>query len=169
MKNFTLIVVALCCPIFVFCQDITGLWKGTMYNDSTQQTTNYEIVITKERGKYSAYSHTSFVVNDKKYFGIKKINVRIAKDGKIVMQDAKFVEENYPGQPNKNVIQLNVLDLVNNTDGELLDGVFVTNRSRDFRALTGRINIRKVNPLTQSDLVSYLQKNNNSQDFTAVK
>lgn len=169
MKNFSLIVVALFCPIFAFCQDITGLWKGTMYNDSTQQTTDYEIVITKERGKYSAYSHTSFVVNDKKYFGIKKINVRIAKDGKIVMQDAKFVEENYPGQPNKNVIQLNVLDLVNNADGELLDGLFVTNRSRDFRAITGRINIRRVNPLTQSDLVSYLQKNNSSQDFTVVK
>lgn len=169
MKNFTLIVVALCCPIFVFCQDITGLWKGTIYNDSTQQISEYEIVITKERGKYSAYSHTSFVINDKKYFGIKKINVRIAKDGKIVMQDAKFVEENYPGQPNKNVIQLNVLDLANNGDEATLEGEFVTNRSKDYRALTGRVNIKKVNPLTPSDLVSYLQKNNSSNDFTVVK
>lgn len=170
MKNLTLIMVAICCPIFAFCQDITGLWKGTIYNDSTKQTSEYEIVISKERGKYSAYSRTAYVINDKRYFGIKKINVRIAKDGKIVMQDAKLVEENYPGQPNKNVIQLNVLDLVNMGDEATLDGEFVTNRSKDFRALTGRISIKKVNPLTQSDLVSYLQKNNNNgADFTAVK
>ncbi len=169
MKNFTLIMVAICCPVFAFCQDITGLWKGTMYNDSTQQTTEYEIVIIKEKGKYTAFSHTSYVINDKKYFGIKKINVRVAKDGKIVMQDAKLVEENYPGQPNKNVIQLNVLDLVNNADEAALNGLFVTNRSKDYRALTGRISIKKVNPLTQSDLVLYLQRNNSSQDFTAVK
>lgn len=169
MKNFALLMVVICSPIFAFCQDIAGLWKGTIYNDSTQQTSGYEIVIIKERGKYSAYSHTSYVIDNKKYYGIKKLNIRIAKDGKIVMQDAKLVAENYPCEPNKNVIQLNVLDLVSNGDESTLDGEFVTNRSKDYKALTGRVNIKKVNPLTQSDLVSYLQKTNSGNDFTAVK
>lgn len=169
MKSFTLIIIVLCFPSFIFCQDITGLWKGTMYNDSTKQSLEYEIVISKEKGKYTAYSHTWYVVDDKKYYGIKKINVRVAKDGKIVMQDAKLLEDNYPGPANKNVIQLNVLDLANSGVEASLDGEFVTNRSKGYRALTGHISIKRVNPLTKSDLVQYLQKSSGDNSFTAVK
>ena len=170
MKYFLSVLIVLCCPIFVFCQDITGLWKGTMFNDSTKQSLDYEIVISKEKGKFSGFSHTSFLINDKKYYGIKKINVRVAKDGKIVMQDAKLIENNYPGELNKNVIQLNVLDLAISGDESFLDGLFVTNRSKDYQALTGRLSIKKVNPLfSQSELLSYLQKNSKDIYLTVVK
>ena len=148
MKNITLVMVALCFPIFAFCQDITGLWKGTLHNDSTQQSLDYEIVISKKNGKYSGFSHTWFVVDDKKYYGIKKINVRIAKDGKIIMQDASLVEDNYPILPSKNIMQLNVLDLANTGDETSLAGLFVTNRTKNFHEHSGRINIKKVNPLS---------------------
>ncbi|MEO7308362.1 MAG: hypothetical protein ABIR78_13505 [Ferruginibacter sp.] len=169
MKNFTLLMVVLCSPIFAFCQDITGLWKGTIFNDSTKQTLQYEIVISKEKGKLTGYSHTSYVINEKKYYGIKKMNIRVAKDGKIIMQDVKQVENNYPVTPNKNVIQLNVLDLANSGADASLDGLFVTNRSKDFLALSGHINIKKVNALSPSDLVQYLQKNTGEENLTAVK
>jgi len=169
MKNFALVMVVLCCPIFTFCQDITGVWKGTMYNDSTQQSLQYEIVISKERGKLTGYSHTSYVVNDKKYYGIKKMNIRIAKDGKIVMQDVKLIENNYTDSPNKNVIQLNVLDLANSGSEAFLDGVFVTNRSKEFLPFTGRLSIKRVNALTERELVQYLQKNKGDDNLTAVK
>jgi hypothetical protein len=169
MKNFTLFVVVLCCPIFALCQDITGLWKGTMYNDSTKQSLEYEIVIKKERGRLTGYSHTSYVINEKKYYGIKKMNIRIAKDGKIVMQDVKLVDNNLPESPNKNVIQLNVLDLANTGEDASLNGLFVTNRSKDYLALSGQINIKRVNnSLSQSDLVRYLDKNN-GEELTVVK
>ncbi|HEX2684565.1 MAG TPA: hypothetical protein VHL77_11560 [Ferruginibacter sp.] len=169
MKNFTLILVVLCTPLFSFCQDITGLWKGTMFNDSTKQSLEYEIVISKEKGKLTGYSHTSYVINDKRFYGIKKLNIRIAKDGKIVMQDVKQVENNLPEAPNKNVIQLNVLDLANVGDNASLDGLFVTNRSKDYLSLSGKINMKRVNPLTQSELVQYLRKNNSEEILTAVK
>lgn len=167
MKYFIPLLVAICCPVLIFCQDITGLWKGTMFNDSTQQSLEYEIVITKDKGKLTGYSHTSFVQNGQKYYGIKKINVRVAKDGKIVMQDAKLIENNFTETPNKNVIQLNVLDLANSGDETFLDGLFVTNRHKDHQAFTGRLSIKKVNPLSQSDLMLYLQKN--TEDFTVAK
>ena len=167
MKYFIPLMVAICCPLFVFCQDITGLWKGSMFNDSTQQFLDYEIVISKEKGKLTGYSHTSFVLNNQKYYGVKKINVRVAKDGKIVMQDAKILENNYPGGPNKNMIQLNVLDLANSGDETFLDGRFVTNLYKDHQAFTGRLSIKKVDPLSQSDLMLYLQKN--TEDFTVAK
>ena len=150
--------------------DITGLWKGTMYNDSTQQILEYEIVISKEKGKYNGFSHTSYSINGQKYYGIKKINVRVAKDGKVVMQDAKWVENNYPGEQNKNVLQLNVLNVANSGDESFMDGLFVTNRSKSYNALTGRMSIKKVNPqVAQSELMKYIQKNAAEDNLTVVK
>lgn len=157
--------------MMVFCQDITGLWKGTMYNDSTKQSLEYEVVINKVKGKLTAFSHTSYVVNDKKYYGIKKINVRVAKDGKIVFQDAKLLENNYASQQNKNVIQLNVLDLANAGEESYMDGIFVTNRSKEYQSVTGRMSIKKVNPLVvKSELMEYLEKNPDGEEaLTASK
>ena len=153
-----------------FCQDVTGLWKGTMYNDSTHQSLEYEIVISKEKGKLIGYSHTSYLVGSTKYYGVKKINVRVAKDGKIVMQDAKWLENNYPGEQSKNVIQLNVLDLAKSGEESYMDGLFVTNQSKAYNALTGRMSIKRVNPLVvQSELMKYLQKNNADDNLTVVK
>lgn len=168
MKPIILILAVICCPVFAFCQDITGLWKGTMYNDSTKQSLEYEIVINKENGKYSGYSHTSYVIDGTTYFGVKKINVRIAKDGKIVMQDAKWIENNYTGEQNKNVIQLNILDLATSGDQSFLDGPFVTNRTKGHNTLTGRLSLKKEDPLTaKTELKKYLV--NTEDNLTAVK
>lgn len=170
MKYLIPVIVALCLPIISFCQDITGLWKGTMYNDSTKQSLEYEIVISKIKGKLTGFSNTSYVINDKKYYGIKKINVRVAKDGKIVFQDAKLLENNYDNQQNKNVIQLNVLDLANSGSESFMDGIFVTNRSKEYQAITGRMSVKKVNPLVvQSELMDYLRKNADEESLTASK
>jgi hypothetical protein len=169
MKQFLPLLVALCCPIFAFCQDITGLWKGTMFNDSTQKSLPYEMVISKENGKYTGYSHSWFLVDGIEYYGVKKIKVHVAKDGKIVIQDAELIENNYPGGPDKNVYQLNVLDLANSSNETTLQGPFVTNRTKVYTELTGRINVKKVSELSGSELMSFLQKNGMDKSFTAVK
>jgi hypothetical protein len=111
------------------------------------------------------------VLNNKKYYGIKKINVRIAKDGKIVMQDEDLVENNYPTPANKNVIQLNVLDLAITGADATLDGLFVTNRSKAFNALTGKIHVSRVSPLlAETNAVEYFKKQNNEgNEITAVR
>jgi hypothetical protein len=170
MKYLIPVIIALCCPVFAFSQDIAGLWKGTMYNDSTKQSLDYEIVISGAKGKYTAFSRTAYIINENKYYGIKKLNVRVAKDGKIVFQDAKLLENNYSSQENKHVIQLNVLDLANAGDESFMDGIFVTNRSKAYQAVTGRLSVKKVNPLlVQSELMDYLQKTTQQESFTAVK
>lgn len=169
MKSFVPLMVAICCPVFVFCQDITGLWKGTMYNEVSNQSLDYEIVISKEKGKITAYSHTWFVIDDKKYYGVKKLNVRIAKDGKIVFQDAKLLDHNYPIVPYKEVLQLNVLNLASQGSEATMEGLFVTNRTRHFKELTGLINIKKVSLFSKSDIMSYLLKNRMDIDLTVLK
>ena len=169
MKYLIHTIVALCCPVFVFCQDITGLWKGTMFNDSTQKSLPYEIYISKDNGKYSGYSYSWFIVNGKEYYGVKKLKVNIAKDGKVVIVDAALIDNNYPVTPDKNVRQLNVLDIANRGEEIILDGPCETKRTKDYQELTGRVNVKKVSLLTQSDLLAYLQKNGGDNNFTVVK
>lgn len=166
MKYVIYIMVVLCCPLTSLCQDITGLWKGTLINDETKQSLPYEILISKEKGKYTGYSHTWFIINDQKYYGVKKINIRIAKDGKVVIQDADLVDNNYPTPPYKKVRQLNVLDL---SGDALLDGQFFTNSTTELKEVTGHISIQKTSLFAQSDLMEYLHKNNKDTNLTVAK
>ncbi len=169
MKNLCTAIAALCFPLFAFCQDITGLWTGTMYNDSTQESTQYELFISKENGKYTGYSQTWYNENDKDFYGIKKIKVRIAKDGKVIIQDATMMENNFPVTPDKNVIQLNVLNLVNTANETILGGPFVTNRSRSYSEITGRISLKRTTATSASNLIRYLKKADRNADVTALK
>ncbi|MGC4103433.1 hypothetical protein [Ferruginibacter sp.] len=169
MKYIIYVLAAICSPMIAFSQDITGLWKGTMYNDSTKQSLPYELVISKEKGKYTGYTHSWFTIDNKQYYGIKKVSVRIAKDGKVVIQDAELLENDYPILPAKNVSQLNVLDLAKNGDDMSMGGPFVTNRTREYLVLSGNISIKKVNALTDSKLMTYLQKNGMDNAITAAK
>jgi hypothetical protein len=50
-----------------------------------------------------------------------------------------------------------------------LNGAFVTNRSKAYRELTGRISLKRISSSTESSLMKYLQKNNGEQDITVVK
>jgi len=168
MKFFKLMLVASCCPLAAFCQDITGLWSGTIYNDSTQQYHQYEVGITREKGKYSAFSHTWFMIDNKKYFGVKKLKVRIAGDGKIVMEDGELMLNNYPVQPNKDVRQLNVLSIATNGSEQSLSGLFVTNRTKEFSPLTGKVQLKKKNNLAQSDLIPHLQNISKGEQLSFI-
>src|SRR5688500_13912384 len=113
MRNFAIIFLALLLPLFGISQDITGIWKGSLFNDSTKKTLDYELVISKEKGKYTGLSYTWFEINEKKYFGIKKVKVNVAKDGKIVILDSELIENNYPETEDKTALQLNILDFSN--------------------------------------------------------
>lgn len=168
MKLMKLMLLAFCCPVSVFCQDITGLWTGTLYNDSTQQYHQYEIGISKENGKYTGFSHTWFMIDNKRYFGVKKLKVRIAGDGKIVIEDGDLLLNNYPVQPNKNVRQLNVLNLETNGNETAMNGPFVTNRTKEFSPLTGQVSLKKKSNISQSDLVPHLQNISKGQELSFI-
>lgn len=169
---FLLLVI----PTTVFSQqssientDITGLWKGTMYNDTTKQYYKYEVGISKEKGKYSGFSHTYFLFEDKQYYGVKKVKIKMAEDGKIIIEDDGLIANNYPVQPNKNVRQLNVLTLDAGNSIMTLTGPFSTNRTKDYHSLTGFINLQRKNDFWQSALVPHLQELGKEKDLSFVK
>lgn len=158
MKTLLQLLCIVCMPLAGFSQDISGLWKGNLHNDSTGQDLQYEIYITKEKKGYSAYSLTGFVIDGRTYPGIKKLKIEKARDGKIIMKDEERLADESPVAAPKDVRQLNVLDLTSNGNEELLSGIFVTNNTKKYRELTGLVTVKKVSPLTQSALLDFLRK-----------
>lgn len=149
-------------------EDITGLWKGTMYNDSTQKYLRYEIAISEDKGKLSGYSHTYFILDDKEYHGVKKVRVK-RKDGKIIVEDLELIANNYPIPPAKGVRQLDVLTL-EIKDGEMtLSGPFSTNRTKQYSSLTGTISVQRKADFRQSALVPHLEELGLAGDLSFVK
>ena len=136
-------------------QDITGLWKGRLYNDSTKMYYKYEIGISEEKGKLSGFSHTWFILNDTQYFGVKEVTIK-RKDGKIIVEDNKLISNNYPVMPAKHVRQLNVLTLTVEDSIMKLTGPFATNRTKDWAPLTGHIELQRKNDFWNSSLVPHL-------------
>ncbi len=153
--------IILCClafqPFALKAQDITGLWKGVMHNDTTGRDLRYEIAISEYKGKLSGYSHTFFIVDDKEYYGIKKVKVK-KQDDKILIEDLELIANNYPIPPNKGVRQLNVLTLEIQDSTMILSGPFATNRTKEYHPLTGSIRVQRKSNFRQSALVPHLEE-----------
>lgn len=168
MKYITYLVIAIACPLLSKSQDITGLWKGHITNDSTREELVYEVLISKEKGRYSGYSHTWFKIGGQQYYGIKRLKIHIAKDKKIIIQDWELLEHNYPIDPHKYVRQLNVLDLLATNENLALTGPFVTNQTKEYNSLTGQVTLKKSSDQSQGEVVKYLARSVNG-NLAAVK
>ncbi len=148
--------------------DITGLWKGTLFNDTTQLFYQYEIGISAEKGKLTGFSHTWFLFEDKQYYGVKKVKVKRV-GSKIIIEDAGLISHNYPTPPSKGVRQLNVLELEIKDSIITLSGPFSTNRTRDYSSLTGTVSLQRKNDYWQSALVPHLQELGLEKQLTFVE
>ena len=152
------ILFCLLFPLQLFAQDITGLWKGVLYNDTTQKTLRYEIAISQKGKKLYGYSYTFFIYEDKVYQGLKKVKIKKVDD-KIIIEDDGLIAHNYPIPPNKNVRQLNVLTLLIEDSVMRMIGAFSTNRTKEFHSLTGSIEVKRKNDFyKQSALIAHLEE-----------
>jgi hypothetical protein len=148
--------------------DITGLWKGTLYNDTTGKFYQYEIGISEEKGRLSGFSHTWFILDDKQYYGVKKVKVKRVK-GKIIVEDNGLISNNYPVSPAKGVRQLNMLDLQATDSMMSLTGLFTTNATKEYRPLTGTIILYRKNDFWRSALVPHLKELGLQDELSFVK
>jgi hypothetical protein len=129
-------------PLHSFSQDISGVWVGHMYNDTTQQTIHYELAINDGNGKTSGYSHTTFIIDDVKNIGVKEIKVKVKKD-RVYVEDEKLVYDNYKEPPAKGVKMFSFLTLSKNDSAEVLSGIWRTNATKDYNPLTGSVFLEK--------------------------
>lgn len=123
-------------------QDITGLWKGALYNDTTKKFLPYEIAISEEKGKLTGYSYTLFDIDGKKELGVKKLKIK-RKDNQLIIEDAELILNDYSEPPPRKVRQQSIVNiLVNDTTIQLI-GKWSTNQTREYRPLTGTIQVQR--------------------------
>ena len=137
-------------------QDMTGLWTGLMFNDTTELNYRYEIAISEKNGKLIGYSQTFFLLDGIEYYGVKKLKITIDGD-KVITQDLKLIDNNYPIKPPKGVYVLNVLNFQITNEAMILKGLFSTNRTREYASATGYIHIEKKTEFKESPLVKQLK------------
>jgi hypothetical protein len=134
-------------PLHGFSQDISGVWTGKLYNDTTKEYIPFELAINESNGKASGFSHTTFISDSAKNVGVKEIKIKIKND-EILVEDEKFVYNNFPEPPPKGVKMYATLTLSNNDTTEVLKGTWKTNATRHYSPLTGSVFLerKKKNP-----------------------
>ena len=136
------IFIILLFPLQIFAQDISGVWKGYMYNDTTKENIQYELAISEFDGKLDGYSRTIFIIDSVKNIGVKSIKIKL-KDGQYHIVDDKLIYNNYNGPSAKGVKESSVLTLSENDSAEVLSGKWSTNATKIYKALTGTILVEK--------------------------
>ena len=156
-------------PFRLFSQDITGLWAGSLFNDSTGANIRYEIIIDEVKGKYTAYSQTSFIIDNREYNGMKAVLIVKLKD-KFIFEDQELISHNYPVSPPKGVKQLTSVILTQNLAIPVLSGKFTTTRTREYgRQVTGTVRLEKQTDLAQSNLLPAMYKKGLAKNITFLQ
>lgn len=167
-KRLIIIIFSFFCSANVSAQsspDVTGLWTGLMFNDTTELNYRYEIAISEKNGKLVGYSQTFFILDGREYYGVKKLKITIDGD-KVITQDLKLIENNYPIKPPKGVYVLNVLNFQMTNNVMVLKGMFSTNRTREYAPATGYIHVEKKTEFKESPLVKQLKVLGLDDDLT---
>ena len=143
-------------PLRLLAQDITGVWTGTLYNDTTKQYLKYELAISEYNGKLSGYSHTIFVIDSVENIGVKSIKIKKSGEDYLV-EDDKLIYNNYTAPPAKGVKTYSDLELSETDSSMLLKGSWKTNATRTFRSITGNIYLTKKKKIEETLIIPKLQ------------
>lgn len=141
---YKLFLIVLFLPVQLFAQDITGLWKGEMYVDSTKKYLPYEIFISDVKGKLVGYSHISFEENGKMETGIRDITIE-RKDDQVIIEDVSLIDNSFSFIPPKNIKKTMLVTLTVDDTSMTLKGTWSTNRTKRFLSATGSVKLQRKN------------------------
>lgn len=159
MKNLIAILFLLPC-FFCSAQKVGGFYKGTLYNDSTKMTQNYELALAERRGKIMGYAYVTFVANDTFYYGIRKINAKIVGDS-LIVEDDKFIANNFPESPAKHVARTVTIPLNGQKDSLVnINGRWKTNRTKIYYSVPGSVTASRSDDSSSSALFAHLKELN---------
>jgi hypothetical protein len=144
-------------PLISFSQDITGVWKGELYVDSTKKHYPFELSVSEFKGKYSGYSRISFEENGTRQVVFRDHTIKINNNEVIVEDDSQLTKASSVLQPKevKKVMQLTL----NTTDSTMqLNGTWSTNKTRRFLAATGSVSMQRKIDFKSTDLYKKLNE-----------
>lgn len=150
-----LLLLLLFFPVQLFAQDITGLWKGELYVDSTKKYLPYEIAISEVKGRLVGYSHITFEENGKMETGIRDIIIK-RKDDEVTIEDVSLIDNSFSFIPPKNIKKTMVLTLSTDDTVMVLKGDWSTNRTKRFLSATGSATLRRKSDFKASVLYKRL-------------
>ncbi|MFN2440635.1 MAG: hypothetical protein ABR503_15640, partial [Chitinophagaceae bacterium] len=138
-------------------QVVSGLYSGTLVNDSTKKVQQYEFALSEYRDKITGYSYTTFVVNDTFYYSIKRIKAT-KKNNQLIIEDDKMLANNFPESPAKRVKQTSTIDI--NTIDTLVNaiGKWSTNQTKVYYSLHGIADTKRNNDSSLSPLIGHLSE-----------
>ena len=156
MKNLILLTF-----LFFFLnsssQKISGIYMGTLYNDSTKMVQNYELALSEYRGKITGYSYVTFVLRDTFYYGIRKIKANIVND-ELVVEDDQIILNNFPQSPAKKVKRITTIPLNGQDSIVYLKGRWKTNKTKEYYSVPGSITLNRNSDSSRSALVNHLKE-----------
>lgn len=161
MRTFVLISLFVGAALTGLAQkSVTGLWTGTLTNDSTtaRQDQSFEIALTQYKEKVYGYSRRTFIVNDTLYYVLKRVKGKV--DGDICeVTDDEYISYNFPGQVDKGVKVTYYFHLNQQDSTWSLDGRWSTNRvKRNFYAMGGTVAMREETNLDNSKLFAHMEE-----------
>lgn len=134
---------------------MSGLYSGTLVNDSSKKVQNYELALSEYRNKITGYSYTTFVINDTFYYSIKRVKGE-KNNGQLIVEDTKMLANNFPEAPNKGVHQINIIPLTATDTMTELNGTWTTTKTKKYYSLTGSVDMKRDNDSAHSPLISHL-------------
>lgn len=157
MKNLFLFSLVLLIVFPSAAQKVGGFYKGTLYNDSTRMTQQYELALAEYRGKIMGYSYVTFVANDTFYYGIRKIKARIEGDS-LIVEDDKMIANNFPEAPARHVNRLVSIPFNGQDSLVSINGRWKTNPTKKYYAVPGSVKAAKTADSSSSALFAHLRE-----------
>ena len=158
MKNLFALVLLLVIATSLSAQKkVGGFYKGTLFNDSTRMTQQYELALAECRGKIMGYSYVTFVVNDTFYYGIRKIKAKVEGDN-LIVEDDKMIANNFPESPAKHVNRIVTIPFNGQDSLTSIDGRWTTNKTKFYYAVPGSVEAKKSSDSSSSALFAHLKE-----------
>jgi hypothetical protein len=166
MKTIQLLVCLLFFPLVFHAQKtLTGLWIGTLSNDSTtvRKDQSFEIALTQYKEKVYGYSRSSFIVNDTLYYILKRVKGKI--DGDICeIKDDEIVSYNFRGRLDKGVKVVTTFKRSQQDSIWYLSGDWKTNQTKKYYSISGKVELKEEANYEKSKIFPHLEELNIDRD-----
>ena len=162
MKTLKLLSLLLLVPLVFHAQkSLTGLWIGTLSNDSTtvRKDQSFEIALTQYKEKVYGYSRSTFIVNDTLYYVLKRVKGTV--DGDVCeIKDDEIVSYNFRGRLDKGIKVTTTFRRNLQDSAWYLAGEWKTNKTKKFYSISGKVALKEETNFEKSKIFPHLEELN---------
>ncbi len=145
--------------VFHAQKSLTGLWIGTLSNDSTtvRKDQSFEIALTQYKQKVYGYTRSTFIVNDTIYYILKRVKGTI--DGEICeIKDDEIISYNFRGQIDRGIKVTTTFRRNLHDSAWYLAGEWKTNKTKKFYSVSGKVALKEETNFEKSNIFPHLEE-----------